>query len=390
MKLSKNDQIRFGFSTEVYQLQPVVIGGGVGQSVESSPPPKQSMNKLFRLKSGHRRKMAKEGKGENSSSGASSKLSPSSSSLMSSASSASSSSSSTAASPSSVFISAMKMMKMRFKKKSSKDKSLVCSGNEDITFIRYDSHSDVADGQHPVVKQSVSAPESPNRRPHMQIFHSHTFLDACCESSVDHPSPSALTSGDGNRDSRQARYSFGITEEEHDYDEVTREDDTDSAGGVEQMADISGLVHHDTSHDLIDLDTGAGSMDCLDNGHDQDTFNDILDETDVFESGDAFNEFDNCPFPDTFDNVVLSGENSQSFEEEPEKKTTTSSNCSSVVLLPHLNSEDRLNNNSSLDALFTESMLMKKSLQWEMANSQVADNATEKGKSRDDLWSNTE
>ena len=172
---------------------------------------------------------------------------------------------------------------------------------------------------------------------------------------------------------RPIRYGFGITEEEHDYDEVTREDDTDSAGGVEQMVDISALA--ETSDNLIDLDTGAGSMDCLDNGHDEDTFNDILDDNededdDVYGHVDAFDEFENCTFSDHFGNDLMAGK-SQLYQEDEKK---ASSNSSSVVMLPHLNSEDRLNNNSSLDALFTESMLMKKSLQCEQVNnSQVFD-----------------
>ncbi|XP_075591525.1 uncharacterized protein LOC124491807 isoform X2 [Dermatophagoides farinae] len=307
------------------------------------------------------------------------KLSPSSFSLMSSSSSSSSQSSTPVtltnytqqptSSSSSMFMSAMKMVKARFKKKSSsatvsaKDKKesvFICSGNDDITFIRYRHNFEK---NHPPIHQqnkiepcSISAPESPNQSRH-HVYHSHTYQNTefLRKLSDDYP----FTSHSG----------FPFITDEHEYDEVTPDLNLDNDADDDEevpscCSDVSEQQwtceskastnvddnnqhfnhnHHTlcpstplqllqpnspslkTKHTSVMNTATSVQQDCglyLENHH-----HDIID-TDEYNASHSH----------------------ECFDVENHTSTQAISTLSTIHHLPHLNSEDRLNNNSSLDS----------------------------------------
>lgn len=361
VQLNKHDNVRFGFSDGVYRLQQIT-GDTSASSVDESTPGRTAqfetrpnagttsssntgpMNKLLGLKS--RKSVASKTKSkEDVSSGKGpSKLSPSTSSLMSSASSNSSSSSAT--SPSSVFLSAMKMMKNRFKRKSSKDKSLVCSGNDDITFIRYDSQCDMENAQ------SASAPQSPSQ-PLSRMFRSHTYLDSCTERDL-----SPMLMADASAKSR-CEFPHVLLEVEHDYDEVTREETPPALPVALHLPPFAD--NPETADDLENDATSTPESLVRESETDADDLDDILaaNGEDIYGHVDAYDEFESCTAPTENFTGALPPDDQLLEKFEPHQTVVDLSPCSSVLVLPHLNSEDRLNNNSSLDTLLTQSILVK-------------------------------
>lgn len=340
-----------------------------------------------------------------------SKLSPSSFSLMSSSSSNSSSTTCSSSinanhpnnvnnnnnnvqhhhptSPSSVFMTAMKMMKTKFKKKSPKEKALICSGNDDITFIRYDKNNLPVSG----AGRSISAPESPNQLRNRTNY-SQTYQNK-------YPHLRKLSA-----------YQIDITFEEHEYDEVTREDEDDALIGTENNnscynpSTISGdtLVKEQT----IILPTTVSVSSNLDNNNTNvDDYNDNNDGTlcrkmcdkstlssSSLSSSSSFTKSVNVNLPNkdiyieqsknNIENIDLQHQHHNVNEEDEEgdqneqilsletmakqfkndnnieineqlstiiNENGHNNNKTKTFILPHLNSEDRLNNNSSLDML---------------------------------------
>ena len=307
------------------------------------------------------------------------KLSPSSFSLMSSSSSSSSQSSTPVtltnytqqptSSSSSMFMSAMKMVKARFKKKpssatvSAKDKKesvFICSGNDDITFIRYrhnfEKNHPPIDQQNKIEPCSISAPESPNQSRH-HVYHSHTYQNTefLRKLSDDYP----FTSHSG----------FPFITDEHEYDEVTPDLNLDNDADDDEevpscCSDVSEQQwtceskastnvddnnqhfnhnHHTlcpstplqllqpnssslkTKHTSVMNTATSVQQDCglyLENHH-----HDIID-TDEYNASHSH----------------------ECFDVENHTSTQAISTLSTIHHLPHLNSEDRLNNNSSLDS----------------------------------------
>lgn len=252
--LAECDTIRFGFTPSVYRLvklaahpQHRLQGGGGGGKHSKHLAGEHSAPETSRQQSNMFAARTKVMRPDKLTEAAAAPLSPSNSSLLSSSTSSSSSTASSPStttasslitSPSKVFRSAMKQMrKLKFKRKTStasaKDKSMICSGNEDITFIRYDNHT--ADTAGPVapaatapmikVKMSTSfkAPPLPYRggdddhRPLAMMMTTTSTTTTMMEPE------------DCEEEEVLSIYNVPITADkvENDYDEVTREDDVD-------------------------------------------------------------------------------------------------------------------------------------------------------------------
>lgn len=193
------------------------------------------------------------------------------------------------------------------------------------------------------------------------MFRSHTYLSSYSERDIlaEHGEFSSAT-----------HYGHpSLVEVEHDYDEVTREEVEEIVTCPVQMplclqstipdevehqelGDDEHLFHNDTASTP---DSVVGESD----NEEEDCFEHISAIDEEEEEGensyghvDAFDEFESCTNSkqDLPPEVDL-------FEEKHASREA--SICSSVAALPHLNSEDRLNNNSSLDTLLTQSILAK-------------------------------
>ncbi|KAH9419537.1 hypothetical protein DERP_009594 [Dermatophagoides pteronyssinus] len=306
------------------------------------------------------------------------KLSPSSFSLMSSSSSSSSQSSTPVTSTphtqqtssSSMFMSAMKMMKARFKKKSSsatvsaKDKKesslFICSGNEDITFIRYhhykQNHPSIHN-QHKIEPCSISAPESPNQSRH-HIYHSHTYQNTEFLRKLSDDYPIVSLSG------------CPFITDEHEYDEVTPELDLENDADDDEVpscySDISqkqwtcksktstnvgdSNQHFNHNHRTLSPSTPlqlpqptSTSLTKTKHSSVMNTAQNIHGDCGLYQKNPHNNHHDIIDADDY-------NASHECFDVENHTSTHAIATLSNIHHLPHLNSEDRLNNNSSLDS----------------------------------------
>lgn len=194
---------------------------------------------------------------------------------------------------------------------------------------------------------------------------SHTYLDSYSERDLS-PIISAQSTGARGKVQNEQQYSVGqtLTEVEHDYDEVAREEEpiilqhSSSFSGSNEVAEECQDYHHNqqhhVQHDLEELHEADLEADLEVNEDGTTSTPDSVvreseNEEDIYGDGDEFErqgDFSTTNTGDLQPDLFLEG-------------LVDSSTCSSVVVLPHLNSEDRLNNNSSLDTLLTSSILVK-------------------------------
>lgn len=168
---------------------------------------------------------------------------------------------------------------------------------------------------------------------------------------------------------------------EHDYDEVTREEEpiipqhsssfSDSTEVAKEAVPQCPHYHQrHVQHDLEELheadleENDDGTTSTPDSvvreseNEENDSFDEVLasNEEDIYGHVDEFESGERvCQGDFSTSNTGDLQPDSQLFLEG----LVDSSTSSSVVILPHLNSEDRLNNNSSLDTLLTSSILIK-------------------------------
>lgn len=188
---------------------------------------------------------------------------------------------------------------------------------------------------------------------------SHTYLDSYSERDLS-PIISAQSTGARGKVQNEQQYSIGqtLTEVEHDYDEVTREEEpiilqhSSSFSGSNEVTEECQNYHHNLQHDLEELH--EADLEVNEDGTTStpdSVVRESENEEDIYGDGDEFERQGDFSTTNTGDlqsdsHLFLEG-------------LVDSSTCSSVVVLPHLNSEDRLNNNSSLDTLLTSSILVK-------------------------------
>ena len=208
--------------------------------------------------------------------------------------------------------------------------------------------------------QSVSAPESPSQ-PQSRTFRNHTYLGTYSEHD--------LFSERGMSKCTQNRFEPSLGEIEHDYDEVTHDDVSGNvchnnmslrlkSTFMAKPQELSGEIDNST------ISTPDSVVKESESDNEEEIFDPIHPSNEegenIYDHVVALAEFEN-PTQTHESNTVQYESNISLKHCMFDEHSKVQSPSSSVVVLPHLNSEDRLNNNNSLDTLLAQSILVNQS-----------------------------